>query len=135
MVNAFKLININHIYNEVFLIMARLFYTPQLANWWIHSFVPHLFPSASRPSCVSHFTDVCRTSGTIGKDWIYLDSSMTNEDTLANSTRELLNAIAQQEYSQACTAILVEYICVSKFPSCDLSHTTPRSIPVRLALL
>ena len=64
-------------------------------------------------------------------DWVYLDTSRTDQERLWNGMERLLNHTSEPEtYSPACSQILQEYTCILNFPSCDLSHPTPRPILV-----
>ena len=66
-------------------------------------------------------------------DWIYLDTSQTDREDLELNMEKVLNHTAVTgAYSPACARILNEYICVSNFPTCDLSHPSPRPVMVRL---
>lgn len=87
--------------------------------------------TAAGPSCVQHYDAVCRTQGTIGMDWVYINTSRTSRDTLRTGMERVLNHTAiMGQYSPQCAQILDEYICISNYPSCDLSHVTPRPIMV-----
>lgn len=93
---------------------------------WEYCNVPQCAPG---PTCVPHSENVCRTVGTIGMDWVYIDTSRNNPERLLSSMANVVRHInTSGEYSPACAAILEEYVCVSNFPSCDLSHTSPRAI-------
>lgn len=64
-------------------------------------------------------------------DWIFIDTSRTDRERLRESMEGVVNHTATGQYSRACATILNEYICVSNYPSCDLSHSEPRPIMVR----
>ncbi len=61
-------------------------------------------------------------------DWIYINTSKTSQERLDSGMENGLELIAS--YSPACATILEEYLCVSNYPSCDLSSATPRPIMV-----
>ena len=93
-----------------------------------HAFVSVVVFAAPGPTCIPHEHDVCRTVGTIGMDWIYVDTATTDLESRVPDVNTLLGLAA--DFSEDCRDMFVEYICVSNFPSCDTSHVSPRPIEV-----
>ncbi len=109
---------------------------PILKTKWLWSqfFIGHCcvyVPADTGPTCLPHTDSVCRTKGTVGMDWIFIDTSRTDRVQLRKGMEGVINHTASGQYSQVCAAILNEYICVSNYPSCDLSYSEPRPIMVR----
>lgn len=98
-------------------------FTTDRRRRWDYCDIPEC---AAGPTCVSHSESVCRRVGTIGMDWIYINTSKTSQERLDSGMENGLELIAS--YSPACATILEEYLCVSNYPSCDLSSATPRPI-------
>ncbi len=107
------------------MVVASLFY----------SFLVTL-PLAQSPTCIPHTAEVCRTQGTIGKDWIFLDTGTTNIEMLAQGMNKVLDHIRviANGFDAECAEILSEYLCISNYQPCDLSHSDPRPIQVRYYL-
>ena len=71
---------------------------------------------------------VCRTTATIGLELLFVDKSVAQQEDYDRKMRDIELAIA--DYSDECRDVFFEYLCVTNFPQCDLSHSRPRPLLV-----
>ena len=66
-------------------------------------------------------------------DLIFINKSRGNQKEYDEKMNDI--QLAVMDYSDQCRDILLEYLCVTNFPQCDLSHTSPRPHLVRFVIV
>ena len=57
-------------------------------------------------------------------DLIFINNSIAEQSQYDEAMHKL--EVAAKNYSENCRDIYLEYVCVTNFPQCDLSHPSPR---------
>ena len=71
---------------------------------------------------------VCRNTSTIGLELLFINKSIAEQEVYDRRMRDI--EIAIEDYSDECRDVFLEYLCVTNFPQCDLSHIEPRPLMV-----
>ena len=81
-------------------------------------------PSAAGPTCQLYSGSLCYGYGSIGMDQIYINTSVATQDAYEAEMNEFRTTIGN--FSPQCQEVFLEFMCITTFSSCDLSHVEPR---------
>ena len=85
--------------------------------------------TAPGPECEFYTGDICYGQGPVGLDHVYINTSIATQTEYEERMNEFYNTIAN--FDSKCRDAFMEYMCISTFSSCDLSHPQPRPHQVK----
>ena len=90
---------------------------------WLFSII-HTAPG---PTCQRYTGALCRHVGTIAMDYVYINTSIANQDVYEFYLRSELRYLDQ---FPRCRKAMTDLLCRMNFPLCDYSSHTPKPRPV-----
>ena len=87
---------------------------------------------AQSPSCELYYNSseaVCYSYGSIGRDYVFLNSTNTIDnlnEKLGNFLNGLNSEVLADNFPSECVEIIFTLMCHDSFPLCDYSSNTPQ---------